>query len=131
MKTKSKVKKRLKVLVAMSGGVDSSVAALMMKEKGYEVIGVFMKNWSDTKNDLGECTWKDDRKEAMRVCSLLKIPLITLDFEKEYRKEVVDEMFKLYKKGITPNPDVDCNNKIKFPLLRKAAKKLGVDYIVT
>jgi tRNA-specific 2-thiouridylase len=131
MKTKSKIKKRMKVLVAMSGGVDSSVAALLMKEKGYEVIGVFMKNWSDTKNDLGECTWKDDRKEAMKIASKLKIPLITLDFEKQYRKLVVDEMFKLYKKGITPNPDVDCNNKIKFPLLRKAAKKLGVDYIVT
>ena len=125
------MKQKKKVLVAMSGGVDSSVAALLMKERGFSVIGVFMKNWSDTKNDLGECTWKDDRKEAMRVCSLLKIPLITLDFEKEYRKEVVDEMFKLYKKGITPNPDVDCNNKIKFPLLREAAKKLGVDYIVT
>jgi len=121
----------LKVLVAMSGGVDSSVAALLMKERGFEVIGVFMKNWSDSKNDLGECTWKDDRKEAMRICSSLKIPLITLDFEKQYRKLVVDEMFKIYKKGITPNPDVDCNNKIKFPLLRKAAKKLNVDFIVT
>ncbi|MBU2616639.1 MAG: hypothetical protein KKB79_01505 [Nanoarchaeota archaeon] len=126
-----KKNRKIKVLVAMSGGVDSSVAALLMKQKGYEVIGAFMKNWSDTKNDLGECTWKQDRQEAIKIASLLKIPLITLDFEKEYRKLVVDEMFKLYKKGITPNPDIDCNQKIKFPLLRKAAKKLGAEFVVT
>lgn len=115
----------------MSGGVDSSVAALMMKQKGYEVIGAFMKNYSDSKNDLGICKWQDDRKEAMKIASMLKIPLITLDFEKEYKRDVVDSMFKLYKRGITPNPDVDCNNKVKFPLLWKAAKKLGCSYIVT
>ena len=123
--------KKLKVLVAMSGGVDSSVAALLMKEKGYDVIGAFMKNWSDTKNKFGECAWKDDRKSAMKIASRLNIPLITLDFEKEYRKEVVDTMFNLYQKGITPNPDIDCNQKIKFPLLWKTAKKLGADYVVT
>lgn len=123
--------KKLKVLVAMSGGVDSSVAALMMKNKGYEVIGAFMKNWSDTKNDLGECSWRDERKMALQIASSLDIPLITLDYEKEYRKEVVDEMFKKYKKGITPNPDVDCNQKIKFPKLIQEAKKLGCDFIVT
>jgi tRNA-specific 2-thiouridylase len=115
----------------MSGGVDSSVAALLLKRKGYELIGAFMKNWSDTKDDLGECTWKADRRSAMKIAAKLKIPLITLDFEKEYRKYVVNDMFKLYKRGITPNPDVDCNNKIKFPLLWKAAKKLRVDYIAT
>jgi len=115
----------------MSGGVDSSVAVLLLKKQGYEVIGAFMKNWSDTKNDLGECRWKDDRKEAMKISSMLNIPLITLDFEKEYRKQVVDEMFKLYSKGITPNPDIDCNNKVKFPLLWKAAEKLGADFIAT
>ncbi len=115
----------------MSGGVDSSVAALIMKQKGYEVIGAFMKNWSDTKDKFGECTWKEDRKMAMKIASKLKIPLITLDFEKEYKKYVIDKMFKLYKKGITPNPDIDCNQKIKFPLLWKVAKKLGADYIVT
>ena len=123
--------KKTRVLVAMSGGVDSSVAAFLMKKAGYEVIGVFMKNWSDTKNDLGECTWKDDRRVATKVASGLGIPLITLDFEKQYRKQVIDEMFKLYQRGITPNPDVDCNNKIKFPLLWKAAKKLKADFIVT
>lgn len=120
-----------KVLVAMSGGVDSSVAALLLKKQGYEVIGAFMKNWSDTKNQFGECSWKDDRKEAMKIASKLNIPLITLDFEKEYRKQVVDEMFRLYRKGITPNPDIDCNNKVKFPLLWKAAKKLNADFIAT
>lgn len=130
MKPQNKDKK-LKVMVAMSGGVDSSVAALLMKQKGYEVIGAFMKNWSDTKNELGECTWKEDRRSAMAVAKKLGIPLITLDFEKEYRRDVIDEMFKLYQKGITPNPDIDCNQKVKFPLLWKAAKKLEMDYIVT
>lgn len=124
--------KKPKVLVAMSGGVDSSVAALLLKKQGYEVVGAFMKSWSDTKNELtGECSWKDDRKMAMQIASKLNIPLITLDFEKEYRKNVVDEMFRLYRKGITPNPDIDCNNKVKFPLLWKAAKKLGADFIAT
>ncbi len=123
--------KKPKVLVAMSGGVDSSVAALLLKNRGFNVIGAFMKNWSDTKNALGECSWKDDRKVAMAIASQLKIPLITLDFEKEYRKHVVDEMFRFYKKGITPNPDIDCNNKVKFPLLWKAAKRLGSNFIAT
>jgi len=120
-----------KALVAMSGGVDSSVAALIMKKAGYDVIGAFMKNWSDTKNDLGECTWRGERRIAIRIAAMLDIPLITLDFEKEYKSQVVAEMFKLYKKGITPNPDIDCNDKIKFPLLLKAAKKLECDYLVT
>jgi tRNA-specific 2-thiouridylase len=126
------MKQKIRVLVAMSGGVDSSVAALLMKRKGYEVIGAFMKNWSETKNELtGKCRWKDDRKEAMKIAAKLNIPLITLDFEKEYRKDVIDEMFKLYGKGITPNPDIDCNQKVKFPLLWKAAKRLGAKHIVT
>ncbi len=125
------MKQKTKVLVAMSGGVDSSVAALLMKKKGYEVIGIFMKNWSDTKNEFGECAWKDERKMAMKIAAILEIPLITLDSEKEYRKEVIDKMFEKYRKGITPNPDVDCNQKIKFPLLIKAAKKINADYVVT
>jgi len=123
--------KAKKVLVAMSGGVDSSVAALLMKKKGYDVIGAFMKNWSDTKNESGECTWKEDRRVAAKIAAKLKIPLITLDFEKEYKREVVDEMFRLYKKGVIPNPDIDCNQKVKFPLLWKTAKSLKADYIVT
>ena len=122
--------KKIRVLVAMSGGVDSSVAALLMKKKGYEVIGAFMKNWSERKKE-GICRWKEERKSAMKIAARLSIPLITLDFEKQYRKEVVEEMFNSYKKGITPNPDVDCNQKIKFPLLEKAAKKIKADFIVT
>jgi len=115
----------------MSGGVDSSVAALMMKQKGYEVIGAFMKNWSDTKNDLGECTWRGERRIALKIATMLDIPLKTLDFEKEYRKLVVEKMYKKYRQGITPNPDVDCNEKVKFPLLLKATKKLKCDFLVT
>ena len=123
--------KKQRVLVAMSGGVDSSIAALLMKKKGYEVIGAFMKNWSQSKDELGDCLWKEERKMAMKIASKLKIPLITLDFEKQYKKEVVEKMFSGYRKGITPNPDIDCNQKIKFPLLIKEAKKLNADFIVT
>jgi len=124
--------RKTKVLLALSGGVDSSVAAHLLKKQGYNVIGAFMKMWSDTKNKMtGECSWRDDRRMARRVAAILDIPLITLDFEKYYHKEVVDEMFRLYHKGITPNPDVDCNKLIKFPLLWKAAKKLRCDYIAT
>ncbi len=122
---------KTKVLVAMSGGVDSSVAALLMKKKGFDVVGVFMKNYSDSKNDSGECSWKDERKMAMKIASLLEIPLITLDFEKQYKKQVIEKMFRDYRKGITPNPDVVCNEKIKFPLLIKAMKKFNAKYLVT
>jgi len=123
--------KNQKVLVAMSGGVDSSVAALLLKKEGYEVIGAFMKNWSDTKNELGECAWKEERRMAQRIAIKLGIPLLTFDFEKQYKKEVVELMFKKYKQGLTPNPDIVCNQKIKFPLLIKEAKKLGIDLIAT
>ncbi len=124
--------KKLKVLVALSGGVDSSVAALLKKRKGYDVVAAFMKNWSDTKNQItGECNWREERRMASKIAAKLDIPLITLDYEKQYKKEVVDDMFKKYKQGITPNPDVDCNQKIKFPNLIKEAEKLGCDFIVT
>ena len=125
------MKPKTRVLVAMSGGVDSSVAAMLMKKKEFDVIGVFMKNYSDSKNEFGECSWKDERKMAMKISSLLGIPLITLDFEKQYKKEVIKKMFQDYRKGITPNPDIDCNQKIKFPLLIKAMKKFGAEYLVT
>ena len=121
-----------KVLLAMSGGVDSSVAALLLQKQGYVVIGAFMKNWSDTKDPLtNQCAWRGERKYAIKIADKLNIPLITLDFEKEYKKDVVKVMFEKYKKGITPNPDIDCNQKIKFPLLIKEAKKRGINLIAT
>ncbi len=132
MKTPFSRKKKEKILLAMSGGVDSSVAALLLKKQGYEVYGAFMKNWSDTKNKItGECTWVGEREHAIKIATKLGIPFVTLDFENEYKKLVVDEMFKKYKAGITPNPDIDCNEKIKFPLLIKAAKKAGINLIAT
>src|SRR3989338_4982272 len=107
MKHSNNTKPKTKVLLALSGGVDSSVAAHLLMKQGYDVIGAFMKMWSDTKNKMtGECSWREDRRMARRVAAILDIPLITLDFEKQYRKSVVDKMFRLYKKGITPNPDV-------------------------
>lgn len=121
-----------KVLLAMSGGVDSSIAALLLKKQGYDVIGAFMKNWSDTKDPLtGRCAWRTERKMALKIASQLNIPLITLDFEKQYKKEVINKMFEKYKKGITPNPDIDCNQKIKFPLLLKEARKRKIRLIAT
>lgn len=116
----------------MSGGVDSSIAAFLLKKQGYEVIGAFMKNWSDTKDPLtGRCAWRTERKMALKIASQLDIPLITLDFEKQYKKEVINKMFEKYKKGITPNPDIDCNQKIKFPLLLKEAQKRKINLIST
>jgi len=121
-----------KVLLAMSGGVDSSVAALLLQKQGYEVIGAFMVNWSDTKNQMtGECAWKEEREMALKIAKKLGIKFITLNFEDIYRKDVIEPMFENYKKGITPNPDVDCNNKIKFPLLLEEAKKLKCDFMAT
>ncbi len=119
------------VVIGMSGGVDSSVAALLLKKQGYNVIGAFMKNFSDSKNKItGECLWIQDKKDAQKIASLLKIPLVTFDFEKEYKKQVIEPMFKAYAKGLTPNPDIQCNQIIKFPLFWKYAKnKLKADYI--
>ena len=126
------MKHKIKVLLAMSGGVDSSVAVLLLKKQGYEVIGAFMVNWSDTKNKItGECSWREERRIAMKIAAKLEIKFITLNFEKLYKKEVVDVMFKNYQRGITPNPDIDCNKKIKFPLLIKKAKELGCDFVAT
>lgn len=120
------------VLVGMSGGVDSSVSAALLVKKGYRVIGGFIKNWSDTKNIWsGECEWRGDRRDAMRIASSLDIPLLTFDFEDLYKKRVIDRMFKAYAKGITPNPDVLCNQEIKFGVFFEAARRLKADFIAT
>lgn len=121
-----------KVLLGLSGGVDSAVAAILLKKQGYEVIGAFMINFSETKNKLtGECNYLQDKKEAEKVAQKLGIKLINLNFEKQYKKQVIDPMFKAYSKGLTPNPDSLCNKVIKFPLLWKEAKKLNCKYIAT
>ncbi len=126
------MKSKGQVLLGMSGGVDSSVAALLLKKQGYKVIGAFLKVFSETKNKLtGECAWVEERKSAQKIAAQLNIPLITLDFEKKYRKKVINPMFKAYASGLTPNPDISCNTIIKFPLLWEAAKKHNANYIAT
>jgi len=120
-----------KILVAMSGGVDSSVVAALLVQQGYDVTGAYMKQWSDTKEVSGLCTWKQDRRDAMRVAAHLDIPLITLDFEKEYKEWVMGYMFAEYKKGRTPNPDVMCNSFIKFGAWLDKAKELGFERMAT
>ncbi len=121
-----------RVLVGMSGGVDSSVSAALLKADGYDVVGGFIKNWSDTK-DLwtGECAWRGERRDAMRVAAVLGIPLLTFDFESAYRDQVVAELFRGYAEGRTPNPDVLCNEAIKFGLFLEEAKKLGAEFVAT
>jgi tRNA-specific 2-thiouridylase len=121
-----------KVVVGLSGGVDSSVAAYLLKEQGHEVIGLFMKNWHDTVGLLeGDCPFDDDRMFAEMVARKLNIPFEFIDLSSEYRKRVVDYMFDEYAKGRTPNPDVLCNREIKFDAFLKAALSLGADYVAT
>lgn len=117
-----------KVYVGMSGGVDSSVSAALLKDAGYDVTGVFIKVWQP---DFIECTWKEDRLDAIRVASLLDIPFATLDLEKEYKEGVIDYMIDEYRAGRTPNPDVMCNREVKFGAFYKWAKAQGADYIAT
>ena len=125
-------KQKKKVLVALSGGIDSAVSAALLLQQGYEVEGAFMKNWSSTEGLLkNECPWLEDRREALRVAAHLQIPLHTFDFEKEYKENVLEYFFEEYKAGRTPNPDVMCNKEIKFKLLYKAAMKMGFDYLAT
>lgn len=121
-----------RVVVGLSGGVDSSVAAYLLKEQGYEVIGMFMKNWHDTVGVLqGDCPFDDDRNFAEMVARKLNIPFEYVDLSDEYRKRVVDYMFDEYEKGRTPNPDVLCNREIKFDAFMKAALALNADYVAT
>jgi tRNA-specific 2-thiouridylase len=121
-----------RVVVGLSGGVDSSVAALLLKEQGYDVIGLFMINWHDKTGTLaGDCPWKDDQLFAELVARKLDIPFHSVDFSEQYRKRVVDYMFSEYERGRTPNPDVLCNREIKFDLFLNKALELGADYIAT
>lgn len=126
----NKDNKNKKVVVGISGGVDSSVAALLLKEQGYDVIGVFMKNWDET-NDEGVCPAEEDFKDAVAVCNELDIPYYSVNFEKEYYDRVFTYFLDEYKKGRTPNPDIMCNKEIKFKVFLNFAKDLGADYIAT
>jgi len=125
-------KKGIRVVVGLSGGVDSSAAAFLLKEQGYEVVGVFMRNWHDESVLISkECPWVEDSTDALMVAEKLGIPFYTLDFSEEYRKRIVDYMFAEYQAGRTPNPDVLCNREVKFDLFLKAAEKLGADMVAT
>lgn len=121
-----------RVVVGLSGGVDSSVAAYLLKEQGYEVIGMFMRNWHDESVTLSdECPWIDDSNDALLIAQQLGIPFQVIDLSKEYKERIVDYMFHEYESGRTPNPDVLCNREIKFDVFLKAAMELGADYVAT
>jgi len=123
---------KTKVVIGLSGGVDSSVAAWLLKESGYEVTGLFMKNWHDTTGLLqSECHWEDDIMFAEMVAKKLQIPFHSVDLSGPYRERVVDYMFSEYEKGRTPNPDVLCNREIKFDSFAEEAGKLGADFVAT
>ena len=120
------------VVVGLSGGVDSSIAAFLLKEKGYKVIGLFMKNWHDESVTISnDCPWLDDSNDAMLVAEKLNIPFQTVDLSAEYKSRIVDYMFNEYKLGRTPNPDILCNREIKFDVFLKIAFSLGADYVAT
>ena len=121
-----------RVVVGLSGGVDSSVAAYLLQQEGYEVIGLFMKNWHDTSVTISkECPWVEDSTDAMAVAETLGIPYQTIDLSEDYKERIVDYMFAEYKSGRTPNPDVLCNREIKFDIFLKAAMQLNADYVAT
>ncbi len=128
----NKAKSDIKVCIGLSGGVDSSVAAMLLKQQGYDVFGLFMQNWHDASTTLhGDCEWEEDRFVAEMVARKIGIPFYFVDLSKEYRQRVVDYMFDEYEKGRTPNPDVLCNREIKFDAFLKCAEKLGADYVAT
>ncbi|MCL6266468.1 tRNA 2-thiouridine(34) synthase MnmA [Flagellimonas myxillae] len=121
-----------KVVVGLSGGVDSSVTAYLLKQQGYEVIGLFMKNWHDDSVTISEeCPWLEDSNDALIVAEKLGIPFQTVDLSAEYKERIVDYMFNEYERGRTPNPDVLCNREIKFDVFLKIALQLGADYVAT
>lgn len=121
-----------RVVVGLSGGVDSSVTALLLKEQGYEVIGMFMRNWHDESVTISDdCPWIDDSNDALLIAQQLDIPFQVIDLSAEYKERIVDYMFDEYKNGRTPNPDILCNREIKFDVFLKAALELGADYVAT
>ena len=121
-----------RVVVGLSGGVDSSVAAWLLQQQGYDVVGLFMRNWHDTTGTLsGDCPWEDDQIFAELVAKRLDIPFNFVDLSEQYRERVVDYMFAEYARGRTPNPDVLCNREIKFDVFLQEALKLGADYVAT
>jgi tRNA-uridine 2-sulfurtransferase len=121
-----------RVVVGLSGGVDSSVAALLLKEQGYEVVGMFMKNWHDESVTISnECPWIDDSNDALLIANQLGIPFQVLDLSLDYKDRIVNYMFAEYEAGRTPNPDVLCNREIKFDVFLKAAEQLGADFVAT
>lgn len=121
-----------KVVVGLSGGVDSSVTAYLLQQQGYEVIGLFMKNWHDDSVTISdECPWLDDSNDAMMVAEKLGIPFQTVDLSEHYRERIVEYMFGEYQRGRTPNPDVLCNREIKFDVFMKIALSLGADFVAT
>lgn len=124
------MKEKTRVVIGMSGGVDSSVAALLLKEQGYEVIGVFMKNWDDT-DEFGVCTATKDYEDVIRVCNQIGIPYYSVNFEKEYWDKVFTYFLDEYRSGRTPNPDVMCNKEIKFKAFMDYALSIGADYVAT
>jgi tRNA-uridine 2-sulfurtransferase len=121
-----------RVVIGLSGGVDSSVAAYLLQQQGYDVIGMFMKNWHDDSVTISnECPWLDDSNDAMIVAQHLGIPFQAIDLSAEYKTRIVDYMFDEYQRGRTPNPDVLCNREIKFDIFLNAAIKLGADFVAT
>src|SRR3990167_5149925 len=132
--------KRQKVIVGMSGGVDSSVTALLLKQRSFDVIGVFMKNWSGESLGLSgeaarkweqQCPWQKDAEDVRRVCTQLGIPHYTFNFEREYKEGVLDYFFREFQSGRTPNPDVMCNKEVKFKVFLEKARALGADFVAT
>lgn len=121
---------KIRVVVGMSGGVDSSVAAYLLKKQGYDVIGIFMKNWDDT-DEFGVCTATEDYDDVIKVCNQIGIPYYAVNFEKQYWDKVFTYFLEEYKAGRTPNPDVMCNKEIKFKAFLEHAMKLGADYLAT
>jgi tRNA-uridine 2-sulfurtransferase len=121
-----------RVVVGLSGGVDSSVAAYLLLQQGYDVIGIFMRNWHDESVVINqECPWIDDSNDAMLVANQLGIPFQVLDLSKAYKERIVEYMFQEYEAGFTPNPDILCNREIKFDVFLKAAEQLGADFVAT